>query len=74
MYVGCTSEKGEGREEWEKSEAMVAMKVGDEYIVYVLHLGPAATQLHLYPFATVDEEEFLTDVKELRGTKMMRSG
>ena len=65
MYVGCTPEKGEGREEWEKSEAVVTMKVGNEDIVDVLHLHPTVPQLHLHPFATVDKEEFLTDVKEL---------
>ena len=44
---------------------MVAMQVGDEDVIDVLHLHTAATQLHLYPFAAVDEEEFLTDIKQL---------
>ena len=49
-----------------KTEAVVAMEVGDEDVVEPRELQLASTQLHLGAFATIYHEEFVAHVEHLR--------
>ena len=65
VHSCCVSEQGQGREQPHETEAMVAMQMCKKYVVYVLHLKSAASQLYLSSFGTVYHKEFLTDVEHL---------
>ena len=71
---GCASQQPEGGNQADKSEAMVAVQVGDEHMVEMGELEVGTAHLQLRAFATVNHVEFFAHVEHLRGGEMPRGG
>ena len=58
-----------GEKQPHQTEVMVAVKMGNEDVVYAVQVCLETHQLHLRPFSTVDEKESILDLNQLRGWK-----
>lgn len=74
VEVGGTFQHAEGRNQSHQAEAVVAVEVRNEDVVQPAELQFGAAELHLCPFAAVNHEQLLADVKHLRGRLMAGSG
>ena len=53
---------------------MVTMQMGEEDGLEMGEREMGTAQRHLYAFGTVEHEEFLADIDDLRGTETTRGG
>lgn len=60
------SEESEGGEHTDESEGVVAMQMGEEDGLEMGEADVGTAQCHLCAFSTVEHEEFLADVDDLR--------
>jgi hypothetical protein len=71
---GNAPHKSEGGDHADESEAMVAMQVGDEYMPQFGETHPALAQLHLRTLGTVEHQNLLTHLDDLRRCVMAEGG
>ena len=71
---GNTPHKSEGGDHADEPEAMVAMQVGDEYMPQFGETHPALAQLHLRTLGTVEHQNLLTHLDDLRRCVMAEGG
>jgi hypothetical protein len=70
MKFGCSSKQIHRPDETGKSKNMVTMVMTDEDMTDVHHGEAHLLHLRLHTFATVNHEEFASDVQYLRGWLM----
>lgn len=74
MEFGCPPQKIEGGDQTKETEAVVAMKMGDEYMAQAGKFESGPTHLELGSLATIYHKEFVAHVEHLRGRVMTGCG
>ena len=74
MKGGNAPHQSEGGDHADESEAMVAMQVGDEDMSQFGETHPALAQLHLCALGTIEHQNLLTHLDDLRRSIMPEGG